>query len=132
MSDVTVIKHILHSNAALLAVVPATKIMGGDIPQGTVLPAIGISSVSTMARHAVAETATELCTSRVQVTVMAKTYVQQKQIIKLVGAGVPRSRGTINGVVVDSILKDIKGPDFRNDDEGIYMQSQDFIVKYYE
>jgi hypothetical protein len=132
MSDVTAIKHILHSNAALLAVVPAAKIMGGDIPQGTVLPAIGISSISTVARHAVAETATELCTSRVQVTVMAKTYVQQKQIIKLVRAGVPRSRGTINGVIVDSILKDIKGPDFRNDDEGIYMQSQDFIVKYYE
>jgi hypothetical protein len=33
---------------------------------------------------------------------------------------------------VDSILSNIEGPDFRDDDAGIFMGSHDFIVTYNE
>lgn len=132
MSDVIVTRYLLANNAPVVAVVPATKIMAGDIPQGTVLPAIAVSHVSTLRRHAVAGTATEFCAARVQVTVMAATYPQVKSILTLVRAALPRSRGTVNGVAVDSILSDIEGPDFKDDETGAYMQSNDFIVKFNE
>jgi hypothetical protein len=132
MSDVKAIKHLLHSDAALVAVVPAAKIKSGLITQGTTLPAISVSHVSTIRRHAVASTSSEFCTSRVQITVMAKSYPEQKSILALIRAALPRTRGSVNGVIVDSLLKDIDGPDFREDDAEIYMQSLDYIITYSE
>jgi hypothetical protein len=132
MSDVKAIKHLLHSDAALVAVVPVAKIKSGPIAQGTTLPAISVSHVSTIRRHAIASTSSEFCTSRVQITVMAKSYPEQKSILALIRAALPRTRGSVNGVIVDSLLKDIDGPDFREDDAEIYMQSVDYIITYSE
>ena len=133
MSDVTVVRYLLANNAALIASVPATNIMAGKIPQGTVLPAISVMHVSTVRRNTVTKEAQVLCTSRVQVTVMAKTYPSQKALLRLVREALPRTRGTVNGVEVDDILPDIEGPDFGDDtDASICMQSQDFIVTHYE
>jgi hypothetical protein len=132
MSDVKAIKHLLHSDAALVAVVPVAKIKSGPIAQGTTLPAISVSHVSTIRRHAVTSTSSEFCTSRVQITVMAKSYPEQKSILALIRAALPRTRGSVNGVIVDSLLKDIDGPDFREDDAEIYMQSVDYIITYSE
>jgi hypothetical protein len=38
---------------------------------------------------------------------------------------------TINGVVVDSILPDIEGPDLSQPDLKIYEQPRDFIVRWF-
>lgn len=132
MSDVKVVRYLLANSAALVAAVPAAKIQPGVIPQGTVLPAIAISHVSTVRRKTVEKSATEYCTSRVQVTVQAKSYPQQKEILALVRAALPRTRGTVHGVEVDDILHDIDGPDFNDPDTEIYMGSTDFIVTHYE
>lgn len=133
MSAVNAIRYLLANNANLIAVVPATKIMAGAIPLNTVLPAIAVNEISGVERHTVAmNTANVLVTSRVQVTVMSKTYTQQKSILALVRKACPVSRGTVNGIAVDSILPDTIGPDLRDDDAGIFMQSRDFMVKFTE
>jgi hypothetical protein len=132
MSDVKVVRYLLANSAPLTAVVPAAKILAGVIPQGTVLPAIAISHVSTVRRKTVERSATEHCTARVQVTVQAKSYPQQKAILALVRAALPRTRGMINGVDVDNILCDIDGPDFIDTEADIYMGSSDFIVTFNE
>lgn len=132
MSDVKVIRHLLANSAALTAAVPAAKIMAGVIPQGTVLPAIAVSHLSTVRRKTVERSATEHCTSRVQVTVQAKSYPHQKEILALVRAALPRTRGVVHGVDVDNILSDIEGPDFVDSSAEIYMGSCDFIVTFNE
>lgn len=132
MSDVKVVCHLLKNNAPLIAVVPAAKIMAGRIPQNTALPAIGVMHVSTVRRHPVAGTATELCTSRVQITVHAATYPTQKSILVLIRAALPRTRGTVNGVVVDSLMHELDGPDMSDDEAGIFEESVDYVVKFIE
>jgi hypothetical protein len=132
MSDVKAIRYLLANNAPLVAVVPVAKIKAGPIQQGTTLPAISVSHVSTMRRYAIASAPAEFCTSRVQITVMAKSYPEQKSILTLIRAALPRTRGSVNGVIVDSLLKDIDGPDFREDEVEIYMQSLDYIITYSE
>ena len=75
--------------------------------------------------------ASKLCVSRVQVTVMAASYQSQKDVMALVRAALPRSRGSVNGVAVDSILPDIEGPDF-TDEAGLFIGSIDYRVTYTE
>lgn len=133
MSNVKVVRFLLANNANLIAVVPAAKIFAGVVPINTVLPAITVNHISTMSRNIISmSAATVLATSRVQVTVMTKTYAEQKSILELVRKALPVSNGVVNGITVDSILPDIAGPDLRDDDAGTYFQSRDFIVKFQE
>jgi hypothetical protein len=132
MSDVKAVRHLLANNASLIAVVPAAKIMAGLIPQGTALPAIAVSHVSTTRQRMIASPGVEHYTSRVQVTVMATTYPQQKTILGLIKAALPRTRGAVNGVIVGSLLFDLAGPDFRDDEIGSFMGSLDYIITHSE
>jgi hypothetical protein len=131
MSGVAVIRYLLANNATLTAQVDASNIMAGTVPINTVLPAIGLQEISMVERKNVAMNgASVMITSRVQVTVMAKTYAAQKSILELVRKACPNSSGSINGVAVDSIITDGAGPDFEDTDATIYMQSRDFIVNF--
>jgi len=133
MSGVIAIRSLLANNVALIAAVPASKIMAGVIPLGTVLPAIGISHISTVERKTVAmNDAKVMATERVQVTVQAKSYTDQKSLLELVRKACPNQRASVNGIVVDSILPEIAGPDLRDDDLLIFIQSRDFIVRFIE
>jgi hypothetical protein len=131
MSDVKAIRYLLANDAALTAVVPADRI-ASDFKQGVALPLVEVSHITTVYRHSIASDGTEDCRSRVQVTVHATSRPQQKVIQKLVREALPRMRGIVNGVNVDSILKDVVGPDLRNDDIGSFIGSQDFIITYSE
>lgn len=131
MSDVKVIRYLLANSAPLTAVVNAEKIVAGEVPQGTPMPAVFVQHRSGVWSKEVSGQG-RLCRARVQVTVMAASYAQQKQIMRLVCAAVPRTRGVIAGVNVDSILREDDGPDFSNSDAGIFLQAQDFMVLYNE
>jgi hypothetical protein len=126
---VKAVRHLLANNATLIATVPAARIMAGVLPQGTALPALAVTHVSTVPRNPVASPATLYFTSRVQVTVFAASYVSQQAVAALVRAALPRSRGSVNGVAVDSIILDSIGPDFNND-EAMCIGSLDFSVTY--
>ena len=128
---VAAVRALLAANTALTAVVPAARIMAGVLPQGTALPAIGITLVGSTTEQAVAATAKVLRTSRVQVTPMAGSYPVMRQALALARSALPRSRGTVGSVKVDAILPGAEGPDFATE-EDIHQGSQDFIVKTIE
>lgn len=133
MNDVKAIRHLLANNAALLSVVPAALIVSGVIPLDSVLPAVCVNHISSFERNTVAMSeSAAMATARVQVTVQAKTYAEQKSVLDLVRRALPNTRGIVNGVDVDSILPDVEGPDLRDDIAEIFMQSRDFIVKFLE
>lgn len=133
MPAVKVTRYLLANNSALTARVPAARIMAGTVPINTVLPAIGITQISGTERITVATNDTlVMVTSRVQVTVMAKSYADQKTILGLIRDALPNTTGTVNGVTVDSILPDTVGPDMKDEEAAIFYQSRDFFVKHIE
>jgi hypothetical protein len=130
MSGVAVIRHLLANAAPVTAIAPAARTFGGVIPQGTAAPAIGVHQIS-LRSFVVLSGAARLHTERVQVTVHALTYAQQRALVAAARAACPCQAGTVNGVDLDSILPGGEGPDgFDGPDPGIYQQTIDFIVKW--
>lgn len=131
MSGVAVLRYLLANNAPLIAVVPAARIIAGVIPQGTTLPAIGISQISGVENLTVAMAEGGIFrTDRVQVTVHASSYSSKKSILALVRTACAHQSGTVNGVKLDSILPDGEGPDLDDEAAVIYEQSRDFMVRW--
>ena len=140
MSGVAVIRYLLANAAAVTAVIPAAKIMAGDLPLNTVMPAIAVTQISGMPYNTIkVNDSPKMHTDRVQVSVLMKGpqgspsgsgYPGVKAMMPLVLAACPNQRGTINNIVVDSIVPDILGPDLFDDATSLYSQSRDFIVKW--
>ncbi len=139
MSGVSVVWNMLSSSAGLVAVVPATRIKAGILPQRTELPAIAVTSVSAQQHNNLAMASAQyLVTERVQVTVLGKQpktggsgYKQVKEILALVRAALPLSRGVTGGITVDAVIPDLEGPDFYDEEFEIVQQSHDFLVTYH-
>lgn len=130
MSGVAVIRYKLANDAALTAVVTASKIMAGVVPLNTALPAISIRQISGNELATIKRSGNELVTERVQVSVLAPTYPQQKTILGLIKAALPSVRATVNGFAVDSIEQGLTGPDLYDEEPVTYEQSIDYIVRY--
>lgn len=146
MSGVSVIWFLLKSNAPVLAALgagpppAASRIMAGDLPQNTVMPAIAVTQVSAMPDNRIKiNEALKMHTDRVQVSWIFKSpnatppgtgYPGVAGMSRLVLAACPSQRGTINGISVDSIVPDIEGPDLSDDATQLHSRSRDFIVKW--
>jgi hypothetical protein len=130
MSGVAALRHLLSHHTPLTAVVPAVNIVSGVIPQKSPIPAISLMKVSSTERLTVAMVGARFNSERVQVTVLARTYAQRDDIITLVRDACPLSRGTINGVDVDSVLPAGEGPDDDDTQLTIFEGSIDFIVRW--
>lgn len=131
MSGVAVVIYQLQHSTPLTAIVPASRIMGGDLPTKTELPAISVTQISSVPRIPVAPSVTgEFTRDLVQVTVHAKTYPQLRQVLRLVRTGCPDAKGTIAGVSVDAILPGTEGPDFIDEAVGFFAGSRDFSVTW--
>lgn len=131
MSGTAIIRTLLAADSALLAVVPADRIKAGVLPLNTAMPAISITSISGVPFMTLKmPTSGNLWTDRVQVTVHAATYPQQKSVLALVRAALPSTRGTVGSFVCDSISIDMEGPDMFDLELSIYSGSQDFLARY--
>lgn len=137
MSGVSVIWYLLKTNSPVLAVVPAARIMAGDLPVKMALPAISITQISSVPYNLLrTNESNKMHTDRVQASVLFKGvgegtgYPGLKAMMKLVLAACPGQRGTVNGVVVDSITPGMEGPDLYDDAFGVYSQSRDFLVRW--
>lgn len=140
MSGVAVIRYLLANNQAVLAVVPAPKIMAGDMPLNAVLPVITVMQISSVPRNTVKMNEARVQhTDRVQVSVLLKGsdgdpagagYPGVRSLLKLVLAACPHTHGTVNGIDVDSILPDVEGPDLSDDATALVSGSRDFIVRW--
>lgn len=140
MSGVAVIRYLLANNAPVVAVVPATRIVAGDLPLNTILPAISITQVSSVPMNLLRiNEAAKMHTDRVQVSVLFKGpqgtpsgtgYPGVKALLLLVLAACPSQRGTVNGIAVDSIIPDLAGPDLYDEATALYSGSRDFMVRW--
>lgn len=130
MSGVAVIVAKLKAHAPLTAVVASARIMAGNLPLNTALPAISVTQISSVPRNTVSMADSEFNTDRVQVTVMAKTYPSLRSILRLVLAACPHTRGTVNGIACDSITPEAEGPDFSDEELTMVAGSRDFNVTW--
>lgn len=140
MSGVAVIRHLLANNAGVLAVVPATRIVAGEIPPNATLPAISVTQVSSVPYNLLrTNEANKMHMDRVQVTWLFKGpqgtpagtgYPGAKALAPLILAACPSQRGTVNGVAVDSIAPEAEGPDLFDHEIALVINSRDFIVRW--
>lgn len=133
MSAVKVLRALLQAHPAVGALVATENVVAGDVAQNSVLPAIGIKEIgqTEFATVARAERGV-LVRARVQVTVYAKSYPEQKRLLLAVKLGPGVHTGTVAGVRVRSVVRGDVGPDFSEADAGIFEQSLDFFVSYIE
>jgi hypothetical protein len=110
----------------------AGRIAAGDVDADRGLPAIGLTEVSMAPIGAFdAQAEYSIVTSRVQVTVVGKTYPDVIALIDLARRACNFERGQIAGVDVISVLRDTVGPDME-DVAGNSIKTIDFKVTYHE
>lgn len=140
MSGVAVVRYLLANSAPVLAIIPAARIMAGDLPLNATLPAISVMEIDSQPHNTVAMTEpNKLHTERVQVSVIFKGsggtpagtgLPGVKGVLALLLAAVPHTHGTVNGINVVSILPDGEGPDLQDAATSLYSGSRDFIVRW--
>lgn len=137
MSGVAVIRYLIANDADVLAVLPATRIMAGDLPLKTAAPAIAITQVSSGPYNLLRPNETpKLHTDRVQVTVIRKAppdddgYPGLQSLLALIEAACPCQRGSVNSISVDSIIPEGQGPDLPIPELSLFTRSMDFLVRW--
>ena len=138
MSGVRVIRYLLANHAPLTAVIPATRIMAGNLPLNTALPAISVTQVDSVPYNTIrTNESNKLHTDRVQVTAYYNDptgtpygtgYPGLKAAMVLILAACPSQYGTVNNIKVHSIQPQSEGPDFQEDK--VHSSSRDFIVRW--
>lgn len=133
MSATAIVRALLMQRTALTAIVPATRIFTGVAPQGTPLPAIGVTEISSSEEPTVARLLSKsLVRSRVQVTVYSMKYPEMKQLLLLAKLGTGVHTGNVLGFPVNSVLPAGVGPEIPPGDDKIFEQSRDFVVTFRE
>ena len=132
MNGVAALRQVLIADAALTALVPATRIVAGVMPQGTALPAVSIASVSANNRNLPSPGVNRHVVERVQVTILAANYPSQKAIVAAAKKAAADTFPTVSGLSRVTIHAESNGPDFMNEGASIYLGSVDFRVTYSE
>ena len=132
MNGVIAVRSLLVADTGLTALVPGVRIAAGSLPQGTVLPAISLMSVSSVDRNIPAPGTKRCVTERVQVTVLARTYPETKAILAAIRTAAADQMPAIDGLTDVTVHTDSAGPDFLDEETGIHMQTQDFRVSFNE
>lgn len=127
MSAEKVVYNLLSTNAALKLIVPTARMFAGVVPIGATYPALCYNLVSSSDITAIGLT-TIKSRSRIQVTVVAKSYPDVKALADKVRIACNLKRGTFNGVVTDSVIMDNIGADYRDDETGVFYSTVDFNI----
>ena len=132
MNGVIAVRSLLVADTGMTALVPVARIAAGSLPQGTMMPAISLMSVSGVDRNIPAPGPKRRVTERVQVTVLARTYPEVKAIIAAVRQAAADQMPNIDGLFDVTVHTDSAGPDFLDEETGIHMQTHDFRVSFNE
>lgn len=132
MSAIKIVRALLVADAALIALVPASRIVAGIPAQNMTLPLISLTEISRTDRNPLKGSDTSMSISRVQVTVMTASYPVQKTLLAAVRHAGRDKVGTLSGFFHVSVLLDGTGPDFMDTETAIYQQGQDFKVSFTE
>lgn len=119
----------------LLAHTPVVDLVGDNVIAGDIdpdqVPAIGLREISRRDADTV-DGNSRMVTARVQATVHAHDYSQQKLLLLAARLGDGVFTGTVAGAKVRSVLRDVVGPDLEDVEAGLFQQSRDFVVTYLE
>lgn len=132
MSGVIIARRLLTDSVALLVLVPSARILAGVIPQGTALPCIAVTDVSSTDRDTLSPRAVIKVTERVQITVMGATYAEVKAVLALARKACRNKIGTVGSFTFVTCRLDGKGPDFTDANAGFALQSQDLLISFNE
>lgn len=130
MNGVAAVRQLLVADSAVLALVPAARIAAGVLPQGTALPAIAITPVSSVDTQFIPDTASRFTTDRVQVTIMASTYPSLIAVLKAAKKAGDAKRPDVSGIDNVVVRTDGQGPWFMDEAASIHLITQDFRVSY--
>jgi len=120
-----------------LATLVSTRIYPSRLPQNTTMPAVAYEVISGVELTPIdAAAGRQVMRTRVQVTALGKLYSDVKAVLEQARLACLYKSGVIStpigNVTVLSVTRDMVGPDTRDDDLGLYMQSIDFMVMHYE
>ena len=132
-----VIQRLISGSAGVTALIGTNpvRLFPGRIPQNTASPMVAYELVSGQEILPItANAGGTLVSSRVQVTVLAKTFMDCKVVQEAIRKAVLFQSGSFVftspavTVRVIGITRDQIGPDTRDDELGLYMQSIDYKV----
>lgn len=134
MSGAAIVRALLAASPTVTALVPASRIYAGQIPQGTTLPAIGAAPIGggEKVRTTARNRPTKMMEERVQVTVWAKDYPTMERVLKAAGLGPGVHTGMVNGFRVNHVLPERLGPYIGPAGDEIHERSRDFMVTFIE
>lgn len=132
MNGAEIASRLLVGSAALIAKVPAEQIKVGALPEGVSLPAILLTTISSVDRETLAKGATRRTTDRVQATVHARTYREKRDLLRLVRAACADRFGDFAGMTDVTVHLDGMGPDLFDSAASIFAQAQDLLVSFNE
>lgn len=133
MDGVHAVRTVFIADAPLVALVVADSIHAGPLPLGARLPAIALTSVSTIDRNIPSPGPLRHVRERVQAMVHAKNYPEQKAIKRaLRGAAADQVDVAVEGITDVTIHTEGGGPDFFDESASIWMGAQDFITTFSE
>ena len=132
MSGVNVVGALLRTYDPLISVVAPGSIKAGSLPEKVALPAILLRSISQIDRQPLKRSGYVRATERIEVTVRAASYREQRALIKLIRrCGDNVTIPEIEGVFSVSILTAGTGPDLSGPNN-TFERAQDFRVSFDE
>lgn len=133
MSGVAILRELLATNAHVVSITSAARVVAGILPQGANLPALSVHEVGDNEEPTIARNMpNKMIRERVQVTALARDYTVMKRLLKAADLGAGVKTGFVKGFKVCSILPQGTGPEIPPGDSGIYEQSRDFVVTFLE
>ena len=122
---------LLSADAGVTALV-STRIYPTVLPQDKTLPALVYQRISGVEPGQIDEQRRALVQGRIQVTALAAEFGACAAILDAAREALLYQYGSIGGIEVVSIIRDIDGADDFDPDLQAYSQSMDFIVSYIE
>ena len=124
--------------ASLLNTPGVTSIVGGrrapsQLPQGTAMPAVVYDEIITTPQITMnAASGPQLLISRVQITALGLSRIDVAAIHAAVMSAMHLKSGIYAGKSVASVIRDIRTGLAKDNDAGIWLGTQDFMIHWYE
>ncbi|MBB6191196.1 hypothetical protein FHS51_001418 [Sphingobium wenxiniae] len=132
MGGCEAVRGLFAGDNALTALVPAERIVIGDVPAGFPVPCIALFSISAVDRNTLKHGAVKRVTERVQATVMAPDSAVRQLVQRTAKKAADGKMPTVEGILHVTVHSIGAGADGRDPETGIHMGTQDFRVSYNE
>lgn len=135
-----VIMTLLNASAQVTALV-GNRIYLARMVENDPYPAIVVEAVSGVLVPPInAKAGMQLMQARIQVTALSRKIADVKNLLDYARIALEFQSGVIAAnlndaivnVTVQAIVRDSIGPDFKNDDMSVYLQSHDYMVMHFE